>query len=171
MYLKKAVNETASKGKKEIWKGVKHGYTLSTFAAGDIKKKSYSARNPSAVLTVTGPALGILKNYETAPNDNEEAAKLKVIKKGALKTLVVHDSTRAYKAFVATMKNGHEEIFQRVPGKKMKSNPKKEAIKEIMSLSRSKAAEMVYQKNGLYTEFQAELTFRLLKHMHAVIGG
>lgn len=59
--LKKAVNETASKGKKEIWKGVKHGYTLSTFAAGDIKKKSYSARNPSAVLTVTGPALGILK--------------------------------------------------------------------------------------------------------------
>lgn len=169
--LKKAINETAGKGKKEIWKGVKNGYTLSTFTAGDIKRKNYATRNQSAVLTVKGPTLGILKNYETELNNDEEAAKLKVLKKGTLKTLEIHNSASIYKAFIAKMGSDHEGIFQRVPGKKMKSDPKKEAIKEIMSLSKSKAAEIVYQRNGLYTEFQAELTFRLLKHMNAAIGG
>ncbi len=145
--LKKAINETAAKGKKELWKGVKRTYTLKEFTAGDVKKKSYSARHPGAVLTVTGPVLGIVKNYE------------------------IHNSTSVYKAFVERMKSSHVGIFQRVPNKRMKSNPKKSAIKEIMSLSKSKAAEMIYEKNGMHTELQEELIVRLHKHMNAVIGG
>ncbi len=169
--LKKAINETAAKGKKELWKGVKRTYTLKEFTAGDVKKKSYSARHPGAVLTVTGPVLGIVKNYEMMPNVDKDAAKLKVFRSGALKALEIHNSTSVYKAFVERMKSSHVGIFQRVPNKRMKSNPKKSAIKEIMSLSKSKAAEMIYEKNGMHTELQEELIVRLHKHMNAVIGG
>lgn len=169
--LKKAINETASKGKRDIWKGVKRTYTLKGFTAGDVKRKGYSVRHPGAVLTVTGPVLGILENYETTPNVDEDAAKARVFRSGALRSLEIHNSTSVYKAFVARMKSGHVGIFQRVPGKQMKSNPKKQAIKEIMSLSKSKAAEMVYEKNGMQTELQEELMVRLHKHMNAVIGG
>lgn len=169
--LKKAINETAAKGKKELWKGVKRTYTLQEFEAGDVKRKGYSARHPGAVLTVTGPVLGIVKNYEMTPNVDEEAAKLKVFRSGALKALAIHNSTSVYKAFVARMKSGHVGIFQRVPGKRMKSDPTRQAIKEIMSLSKSKAAEMVYEKNGMQTELQEELVVRLHRHMNAVIGG
>lgn len=172
--LKKAINETAAKGKKELWKSVKRTYTLQEFTAGDVKKKGYSARNQGAVLTVTGPVLGIVKNYEMTPNVDEEAAKLKVFRSGALKALEIHNSTSVYKAFVARMKSGHVGIFQRIPKDKkkfMKSNPTRPAIKEIMSLSKSKAAEMVYEKNGMQTELQEELIVRLHKNMNAVIGG
>lgn len=169
--LKKAINEVAGVGKKEIWKSVKRKYTLEGFTAGDVKRKGYSARNPSATLTVTGPVLGVLQNYETAPNNSESAAKLRIFKAGALKELVIHNSKSAYKAFVAKMSSGHEGIFQRVPGEQMKKNPKKQAIKEIMSLSKSKAAEMVYEQNGLHSAMQEELVVRLHKHMNAVIGG
>lgn len=169
--LKKAINETAAKGKKELWKGVKRTYTLQEFTAGDVKKKGYSVRHPGAVLTVTGPVLGVVKNYEMMPNVDEEAAKLKVFRSSALKALEIHNLTSVYKAFVARMKSGHVGIFQRVPGEQMKSNPTRQAIKEIMSLSKSKAAEMVYEKNGMQTELQEELVGRLHKNMNAVIGG
>lgn len=169
--LKKAINEVAGVGKKEIWKGVKRKYTLKGFTAGDVKKKSYSARNPSAMISVTGPVLGALKNYETLPNTDESAAMLRVFRAGALKALQIHNTGSVYKAFVARMKSDHVGIFQRVPEERMKSNPKKQAIKEIMSLSKSKAAEMVYEQNGLHSAMQEEMVVRLHKHMNAVIGG
>lgn len=169
--LKKAITETASKGKRDLWKGVKRTYTLKGFTAGDVKRKGYSARHSRAVLMVTGPVLGILENYETVPNADGDAARLQVLRSGAMRALEIHNSTSVYKAFVARMKNTHAGIFQRVPGKQMKSNPRKTAIKEIMSLSKSKAAEMVYEKNGMQMELQEELIVRLHKHMNAVIGG
>lgn len=94
-----------------------------------------------------------------------------------LQELEVQNGQSVYKAFMVKMKSGHEGVFQRVPGKYMKKhmpgrNTKgREAIKEIVSLSKAKAAEMVYEREGMYTELQEELTFRLHKHMNAVIGG
>ena len=55
-----------------------------------------------------------------------------------------------------------------MPGRNTKGG---EAIKEIVSLYKAKEAEMVYEREGMYTELQEELTFRLHKHMNAVIGG
>lgn len=40
-----------------------------------------------------------------------------------------------YKAFVVKYKSGHVSIAQRVPGKRMKGNPQKEAIKNLRSTS------------------------------------
>lgn len=168
--LKKAINEVAGIGKRQIWKGVHRDYTLKEFTAGDVKKKSRSAGYPSVTLTVKGAPLEVSKYYKHRDNDAEHGAMVKILKVSAMKQLEIRSGNRVYKAFLARMKNGHEGIFQRMPGKTMKGT-KREAIKEIMSLSKAKAAEMVYEKSGLYTELQEELVLRLHKHMNAVIGG
>lgn len=168
--LKKAINEVAGIGKRQIWKGVHRDYTLKGFTAGDVKKKSSNAGYPSVTLTVKGAPLEVIKYYEHKNNDAEHGAMVKILKSGVMKQLEIRSGNRIYKAFLTRMKSGHEGIFQRMPGKTMKGS-KREAIKEIMSLSKAKAAEMVYEKGGLYTELQEELVLRLHKHMNAVIGG
>ena len=168
--LKKAINEVAGIGKRQIWKGVRKNYTLKGFTAGDVKKRSRNvAGYPSVTLTVKGAPLEV-KYYEHKNNDAEHGAMVRILKLSAMKELEIRSGNRVYKAFLARMKSGHEGMFQRVPGETMKGS-KREAIKEIMSLSKAKAAEMVYEKSGLYTELQEELVVRLHKHMNAVIGG
>ncbi len=171
--LKKAVNETASAGKERIHKETKEMYTIKSgaFKKSDVIKKAPTSSHLVATLTIRGEPIGVRKGYQSRTNGKRKGASAMVLRSGEMKELKINVGNSVYKAFVATMKNGHKEIFQRVPGEKMKSNHKREAIKEIVSLSKSKAAEIVYQRNGLYTEFQAEFIFRLLKHMNAVIGG
>lgn len=171
--LKKAVNETAKTGKDLIFKETRSTYTIkgSAFKKSDIEKKPTTVRNPGATLIVKGEPLGIRKSYRNRKNSKKKGASAMVLGSGAMKELKIQDGERVFKAFVARMQSGHEGIFQRVPGKRMKSKPWREAVKEITSLSKSKAAEMAYKKNGVYTEIEAELTYRLLKHMDAVIGG
>ena len=53
----------------------------------------------------------------------------------------------------------------------MKNDPNKEAIRVITSLSKAKAAEVVYLRKDIGSELQSEIAFRMLKHMNAVIGG
>lgn len=174
--LKKAVNEAAGSAKDRIYEEVHDAYTLKGFKKGDIKKKNSTARNFGATLTVRGETLGAGKYYQRRKNSKRTGAKLKILRAGMMQELELQYGQSAYKAFMATMKSGHEGVFQRVPGKYMKKhmpgrNTKgREAIKEIMSLSKAKAAEMVYEREGMYTELQEELTFRLLKHMNAVTG-
>lgn len=168
--LKKAINEVAGVGKKQIWKGVGRDYTLKGFTAGDVKKKSSNAGHPSVTLTIKGAPLAVLKYYEHRNNDAEHGAMVRILKAWAMKQLEIRSGNRVYKVFSAKMRSEHEGLFQRIPGKRMKRK-KREAIKEIMSLSKAKAAEMVYEKRGLYTELQEGLVVRLHKHMHAVIGG
>lgn len=175
--LKKSVNEVAGLTKDRLYEEVHDTYTLKGFKKGDIKKKNSTARNVGATLTVKGETLGVGKYYQRRKNNKRSGAKVKILRSGILRELEVQCGQSAYKAFMAKMKSGHEGVFQRVPGKYMKKhmpgrNTKgREAIKEIISLSKAKAAEMVYEREGMYTELQEELTFRLHKHMNAVIGG
>ena len=90
-----------------------------------------------------------------------------VIKSGAMKELELKANGKSYKAFLAKMKTGHEGIFQRTPGKYMKGHSSSGKTKG----RKAKAAEMVYEKGNLYTDLQEEISYRLLKHMNAVIGG
>lgn len=175
--LKKAVNEVAGYAKDRIYEEVHDTYTLKGFKKADIKKKNGTAKSFGATLTVRGETLGVGKYYQRRKNSKRIGAKVKILRAGMMQELEVQYGQSAYKAFMAEMKSGHEGIFQRVPGKYMKKhmpgrNTKgREAIKEITSLSKAKAAEMVYEREGMYAELQEELTFRLLKHMNAVIGG
>ena len=49
-----------------------------------------------------------------------------------------------YKGFVVKYHSGHLAFAERVPGKKMRSDPKKEAIETLYSLATPKMEEVVY---------------------------
>lgn len=169
--MRKAINELATDTKNTLHREVRARYTIqaSEFKKADIRKKSASARRLEAHLRVRGPSVAIYK-YKNEGNSEHEAAKAMIIKSGTMKELERNAGGRSYKAFIAKMESGHEGIFQRVPNKKMKSNPQKDAIKELMSLSEAKAAGKVYEQE-IDGDMQGELRYRMLKHMNAVIDG
>ncbi len=189
--MKKSINETASVGRDMLYRKTREYYTIKGMRKSDIAKRSTSARNPGATLTVKGPPLGVRGNYQSRKNSRGQAASAMIIKAGAQKKLAFMSGGHPYKAFVATMKTGtgHEGIFQRVPGEYMEREHEKkwlattsrpgtikrnrhwEKIREKMSLSKAKAAEMVYVREGMYTDLQEELTYQLQKHINAVLGG
>lgn len=176
--LRKSINEAASEGKEKLYVETKGYYTIKSraFKKGDIVKRVASSRNPVATLTVRGEPLGVRKGYASRKNGRRKGASVQIIASSSMKELTLTSGGRAYKAFLATMKSGHTAIFQRVPGKYMKAHSSgkskaRESIKEILSLSKAKAAEMVYEKQGLYSELQEEISYRMLKQMNAVIGG
>lgn len=179
--LKRAINETASVGKKRLYEEMASEYA---FKDGAISRKNVIRRGVrsgrlEATLRVKGGTLQVFKSYENEENSGSAAAKAKILRSGTLKELELRTGRKTYKAFVATMKNQskengvvtHQSIFQRVPGKKMKNDPNKEAIRVLTSLSKAKAAEMVYLRKDIGSELQSEIAFRMLKHMNAVIGG
>jgi hypothetical protein len=178
--MKKAINEAADAGKELIYTETKGSYTIRgrAFKKSDIVKKATSSKNPGATLTVRGEPVGVKEGYQSRKNGKRKGASAQVLKNSAMKEIKLVSGGRAYKAFLATMKSGHIEIFQRKPDEYMdKYKPiagkskGREAIKEIVSLSKAKAAEMAYEKRGVYTKLQEEVISRMLKHMNAVIGG
>ncbi len=178
--LKRAINDTAMVGKDKLHAGTKAHYTIKSgaFRESDIVKKSTSSRHPGATLTVKGAPIGVRKGYAYRRNGKRKGASTRIIASSAMKELKIQSGGHAYRAFMATMESGHIGIFQRIPGAYMKKHPRipgiskgREAIKEIQALSRAKAAEMTYRREKMHSELQAEMTYRMLKHMHAVIGG
>lgn len=178
--MKKAISETAGVGKDLIYTETKGSYTIRSrvFKKSDIVKKATGSKHPGATLTVKGEPIGVKEGYQSRKNGKRKGASVQVARNSGMKELKLVSGGRAYKAFLATMKSGHTEIFQRKPDEYMdKYKPVagkskgREAIKEIVSLSKSKAAEMAYEKQGIYTKLQEEIIFRMLKHMNAVIGG
>lgn len=178
--MKKIINEVAGVGKELIYAGTKESYTIRSrvFKKSDIVKKSTSSKHPGATLTIKGMPAGIKEGYQSRKNGKRKGASARIIKGSAMKELKLISGGHAYKAFLATMKSGHTGIYQRKPNEYMKrykpvdgERKGREAIKEMMSMSKSKAAEMAYKNKSIYTSIQEEIRYRLLKHMNAVIGG
>lgn len=183
--LKKAVNEVANVGKERIHKETRAYYTIKSraFRKSDIVKRATSSRHPGATLTIRGEPIGVKEGYATRKNGKRKGAGVQIIKQSTVKELEITSGGHVYKAFLTNTQFGHEGIshygiFQRIPGKYMKNHPAvegeskgREGIKEIYSLSKAKAAAMVFHKSGMSTELQAELAFQMLKHMNAAIGG
>ncbi len=122
---KKAVNETAKKTEKDIINDIKENYTAKKAALkGTTKVKKALVKNLSATIEIKSNAISAKKGYETKSNTKKIAARLKVLQNGSRKTLELEGR----KAFLATMKNDHVGIFQRVPRSAVKG---REKIKEI----------------------------------------
>ncbi|MBD5395603.1 MAG: hypothetical protein HDR71_15385 [Lachnospiraceae bacterium] len=176
--MRKAINEVADDTKNRLHSETRARYTIkaSNFKKSDIKKKSATKNHLEATLKVVGPSLGVDK-YKAQKNGKRKGAKSQVLKSNAMKELEIIANGKSYKAFMATMKNEskdgeiseHEGIFQRVPGARMKHNPQKEKIKEIMTLSSAHAAGVTYTQE-ISTDTEYDLNYNLLKHINAVIG-
>ena len=71
-----------------------------------------------------------------------------------------------YKAFVIRYKNGHVTVAQRVPGKRMKSDPSREAVKTLQSLS---VPAMLGGEKGVYRELEPQINDMLQRNIQAQI--
>lgn len=169
--MQKAINETASWMKERTYEATKEMYTIkaNSFRKSDLKLTKASKTRLRAVIEVKGYTLSLRKAYRSRKNTKRKAARALVKSSGAMKELELKSDGNSYKAFLATMASGHEGIFQRVPGKKMRSASGREAIKEILAMSRAKAVEKAYMEK--VDPDKNELYYRLHKHINAVIGG
>lgn len=187
--MQKAINDVGKETKDRLHKETKEEYTIkaSAFRKADVKRKAAGKRNMSSTIRVTGKLLGLKAGYKTRTNGKRKAAQAAVLKRNSLKALERQAGGKTYKAFMATVQgvskegvvSNHTGIFRRKPGSRMESiivrgkkrNWKRERIEEIMGISAAQAAGMTFERNDFYSEIQDEMSFRLLKHMNAVIGG
>lgn len=192
--MQKAIEETAQSVKGRLYNETRKMYTIkrSEFKESDIGVSRVSAWRPRAVLRITGATLGLRKAYRTRKNGKRKGASAMVRNDGRMKELILDAGGKEYKAFLAVIKNKskdgkdsiHKGIFQRDPEKFMKKDNRpaaqkrkptkkrkpKQAINEIASLSRSKAAEMAYRKK-VGDVAHSELIFHMQKCIDEVIGG
>lgn len=178
--LKKAINDVAKDARKELPKETRKMYTIraSQIKQSDITVRKMSNKRCGAELVIKGEPIPIKGGYSSRKNTRKRAASAMIKRAaGAFREMEMVSGGKSYKAFMATMTNVsdsgeisyHTGIFQREPGKKMKSNKKKEKIKELHSLARAKAAEMAYREE-MEAEMHTQISFRMLQHMNAVIG-
>lgn len=184
--MRKAIRETAKETKERIHSETRELYTIkrSAFKQSDIKVKNPTKNHIYAMIEVEGGPIPLKGGYSSRKNQKRKAASAQIRTDGSMKELTLESGGKRYKAFVASITNvsksgeisEHSGIFQRVPGQYMKKYPRgngkkgREKIKEIMSMSRAKAAEIAYQKK-IAPDMQGELSYRLHKHMNAVIYG
>lgn len=172
MVLKAAINNTVKQMEKEMVEGTRGRYRYKNGSAGgvantvgDLKKANHvdkaKTSSLSATVTVKGAVTELL-GFQVSPMayvpgggpwpDHYKAAALRA---GKLKKIALRPGADdEYKAFIIRYTNRsktggtshHYALAQRVPGKRMKSNPHKEAVKSLLSLSAPKAEEMVYKE-------------------------
>jgi len=178
--MRKAIRETAKSIQERLHTETRAMYTIkrSAFKKSDIKVKNPTRNQLRAFLEVEGEPLALKGSYSSRKNAKRKGASAMVMAGGKMKELKVESGGRTYKAFMATMTNVSKEgkvsehvgIFQRVPGKHMKKDPRREAIKQIYAPARSKAAERTYRER-IDSDAKGELSYRLHKHINAVICG
>lgn len=178
--MRKAIRETAKSMQERIYAETRAMYTIKrgAFKKSDIRMKNPTKNHLIAILKVKGEPLALKDSYSSRINGKRKGASALVMAGGKMKELKIESGGHTYKAFVATMKNvskdgevtEHKGIFQRVPGKRMKKDPRREAIKQIYGPAKSKAAERVYQEK-FASDAKRELSYRLYKHIKAMMGG
>lgn len=161
--LKAAINNAAKQIDKQMINETKKKYRYHRGQSGgvantveDLKRantvQKAKVKDMTAVVEVKG-AVNELLGFRVSPMIyvpgggypewyKASARRGESMKKVALRPGAAGDK---YKGFIVKYKSGHYALAQRVPGKKMRSNPHKEAIKSLLSISEPKAEEIVYR--------------------------
>ena len=100
---------------------------------------------------------GVPSGYKGNVRRDKAASKL-VLKPGA--------SGDKYRAFVVKYKSGHVTVGQRVPGKRMKSNPSKEFVKTLLSPS---TPNMLGYEQGVFGVVQPKMYDMLQQNIQTQI--
>lgn len=137
--LRNALNTTARKIRKQIVKDARGQYVLKDKkqlqATKAMKMSNAKPSNLVATLRSSGSSnelMNFLVSPESLSRGNNAPAvyAAQVLKASGTKSL---DGDP--KPFVTQFQSGHIAIVERVPGKRMRSNPKKEALKKLLSPS------------------------------------
>lgn len=161
LILRAAINNTAKKVRKDMEHGANRRYKLDSNrlgsglqgfkSAGETKKATVG--NLAAYIYVKGP-IGEVYDYQVKPKTYFPGSKgapnwikAKVKRSSRLRGMSLMKTGKdKYKAFVVKYHSGHMALAERVPGKTMKSNSQKEAIRSLFSNSIPKDEEMVYKE-------------------------
>lgn len=172
--LKKAINSTAKSGRKLLAEKAREEYAIKNRDFNrEMKIKNATNGRLEAIIKSDGKVLEI-KEYKATPltyvpgGNNGSIVKGKVLKKSSPKTLEVG----ATKAFVAKFKSGHISVVQRVPGKKMESNPEKTFLKKLLSPSIPKILGNEKRVYGIVEpKIQTELRDSVNKYIESILEG
>lgn len=169
LQVRNAINTTQKELVKFLAKQTNRKYIAKqSEIKGSIKSTKATTTKLEAVIKSTSP---MTEMYGRKISDRElhwpfnssprpTRIKGKVLREESLKKLELRPGAKdAYKAFVARFQNKHVTVVQRVPGKRMKSKPWKEALKKLLA----PADPMMVGK--VYDEETPEVSKILEKHI------
>lgn len=155
--LRGAINETAKLVNEGMISGAHQRYIFKKRKA-DIKKantvKRAKVSNLEARVEANGPQNELLdfrvqpSTYFPGSKGAPSWIKARALRSEKFKRIALRPNASGdkYKAFVVKYQSGHLALAQRVPGKRMKSNPHKEALKSLLSLSVPKMEAVAYDE-------------------------
>ena len=175
--VKTAVNNTAKKARTLLSQKASKSYAGKVakkgtiMSASEISKASTSSQ--TAIIKFKS-SVHEIKEFHVSSLNISKTTYRKNGKRGGRKVKgnVLKGSSKALEnAFVVQFKNGHVSVVSRVPGSKMKSNPKKEKLRKLLSPS----YPVMIGGNRVYGETSEEiatiLNDQITKVMDKAIGG
>ena len=186
--LKAAINNAAKQIDKQMINETKKTYRYPRGQSGSVANtveelkrantlKKAKVKDLSAAVVVKG-ATSELLGFRVSPTlyvpggGSPEWYKASVRRGESMKRVALRPGAAGdkYKAFIVRYKSGHYALAQRVPGKRMKSNPHKEAIKSLLSISAPKAEEIAY-RDGIEDDVHDILQRSIQEQMRRLTGG
>lgn len=174
--IKTAVNNTSKKAQSLLAQKASKVYAGkiaqkgSVLSASEIQKASTDTL--SAIIKFRSPVHEI-KDFHVSSLSISKTTYRKNGKRGGrkIKGNVLKGSSKSLEAFVVQFKNGHISVVSRIPGSKMKSNPKKEKLRKLLSPS----YPVMIKSEKVYGETSDEianiLSEQVAKVMDKVLGG
>lgn len=173
LVLRSAINDTAKDTMKLLLDETSRRYVIKR---AQIKKSMGLSKattgNLSAVIAVVSPTTELYDSKVSPrkyvhPRDFEHKPRYykgKVLRNSALSKLILKpgSSRDKYKAFVVKYQSGHITIGQRVPGKRMKSKPKKEFVKTLLAPS---IPTMMGNEKGVFGVVEPQMYNLLSEHI------
>jgi Prophage minor tail protein Z (GPZ). len=173
--IQNTLNEVAKKARDMLAEKAQETYALKTNSfKKDMKIKRATKGNLEAVIKTKGGVLE-LRDFKASPSGyvpgrrkGSLGVKGKVLKSSSMKRLDLGGN----KAFIIRFKSGHISVAQRVPGKRMKSNPQKEFVKKLLSPSIPK---MIGNEKKVYgivrPRIEEDIQNSINKHLKRILGG
>lgn len=172
--LKIAINKTAKQARSRIATQAKLTYAAKTGRFNkNMKIQNAKKSNLVATISTNGKAMELMDFRASPakvpnPSNRPKVTKGKVLRTNSLKNL----EKNGIKAFVARFKSGHVAVVERVPGKTMKSDPKKEALRKLLSPS---IPQMVGNEEKVLDIVQPyihdDLQIYMSNHILKILGG
>lgn len=179
MVLRSAINNAAKQTEKRLVNEAHARYKYHDGKSG-IKKantvKKAKVSNMTAIIEAKGPANELLdfnvqpRTYYPAGRGAPKWIRSRGRRDSKL-TRVARRPTASgdkYKGFVVRYQSGHLAVVERVPGKKMKSKPHKEAIESLYSIATPKMEEVVYKdeiSDDMYDLLQQSIQTQILRYL------
>ena len=180
MILRNAINNTAKQTESRMADEAKSRYRYKKGNKSDIRKansiEKASARKLSSTIRAKGPVNELLAfhvqpgAYYPGGKGAPKWVRARVLRGSRLSRIALRPGASGdkYKGFVVRYPTRHMALAQRVPGEHMKSNPRKERLRSLLSISTPKMEETVYKEEiseGMYDLLEKNIEEQMKKFL------